>query len=272
MKKGNLKDGPLMYEDKQLTSIIAYEITHGDAKGFAPKPVDDHVRFFFNYNPLLLTINNEEKNKRFVSERAVIKVQPGIKVDFEMKKGSKLYEVHLAHSEEEILENLVKNYNSFFNELTGPDKIEWDNIAGKGTDYIVKEERNSNLIDIKTQGVIIAPACSRFKHDSATGWNIMYARGSIPLGIAVDYKFQIRGEEAIHKHNITSEIYLCASGSKEIGINGQKIQLKESDFLIAEPGEIHSEIALIKGPCEGATFQLPSIPGDKYTPDKVRIR
>jgi mannose-6-phosphate isomerase-like protein (cupin superfamily) len=272
MQKGNLKNGPIIYENKLLTNIVAYEITHEDAKGYGPKPVDDHVRFFFNYNPLLLTVNDDEKGKKFVTERSVIKVQPGLKVEFEMKKGSRFYEVHLAHPEQEVLDNLVKNYKTFFDELTDLDKTEWDKVAGKGINYIVSEERNSSFIDTKTPGLLIAPTCSRFKHDSGTGWQTMYARGTIPLGIAVDYELQMRGKEALHKHGITSEIYVCADGAVEVEVDGTKITLKESDFLIAEPGEVHAKISLPQIPYQGATFQLPSIPGDKYTPEGVKFR
>jgi len=41
----------------------------------------------------------------------------------------------------------------------------------------------------------------------------MYARGSKLLSVGSDMNFRMRPQEAMHKHGITTEFYICLGGS-----------------------------------------------------------
>jgi len=57
----------------------------------------------------------------------------------------------------------------------------------------------------------------------------------------------------------------------ELLINDEKKVLKEGDFVAAHPGDVHAMGSFLTTPYKGLTIQSPSLPGDKYTPDGVRI-
>jgi len=260
----NLKKEPLNYTG--IAPITIYE----QIAGYSPKiqSESEFTRFFFSLNPLELITNG---TKQFVTERSAIKINPETNIGFNIEKGAAIYEMQLLKSEKETLEALTKNNKSFFAELTGVDKEEWDKVCNQEPDHIIESERNSQHIQ-KLPGALIAPPYSRFKNNSGSGWNIMYARGSRSFGIASDMEFGVRGEEIMHIHKITSEMYLCLGGGVELEISGNRYALKPSDILIAEPNEAHTKITLTETPYKGLTLQLPSIPGDKYTVEGVRTR
>jgi hypothetical protein len=266
MKLGNFSKGPMLYNG-QFSPIVAYEIRFGDPKGYGSKPVMDYLRYFFSMNPLELTANG---NKQFVEQRSAIKVHPGTEVKFNMDRGAKLYEIQIVNPEKEILENLATNYKSFFYALPEKNKKPWDEVSGKDLDYVIESERNSNRIE-KTPGIVIAPAFSRHNHHSSNGWHLLWPRASRVLAIGSDYNFEMRAKETPHKHDILTEIYFCLGNLLELQLDGNKVILSESDYMIVEPGEVHLKTEYITSPHIGLTLQLPSIPRDRRTPEGVRI-
>jgi hypothetical protein len=265
MKLGNFKKGPMLYNG-EFTPVVAYEIKFGEPKSYGVEPVMDYLRFFYSLSPLELTANG---NKQGVEKRSAIKIHPGTEIKFNMDRGAKIYEIQIVNPEKKILENLATNYNSYFDALPETDKKLWDEVSGKDLDYVLETEKNSQNIQ-KSPGIVIAPQSS-FANNASHGWHLLWPRASRVLAMGSDYNDEMRAKEVPHQHKILSEIYFCLGNLVELELDGNKIILSESDYLIAEPGEVHSKTAYITAPHKAITLQIPSIPRDRFTPNGERI-
>jgi mannose-6-phosphate isomerase-like protein (cupin superfamily) len=262
MKTGNFSNALFVY-DASLVPFALDNLTFGKSRISSES---SHLRFFYSTD--LVELKSGDKTY-FVPERSVIKAHPETPVRFNAKHGTRICEVTVLKNENSILEGLVSNNSDFFDGLEGKDKEEWGAVAGKDLDYHVESEKNSQHI-VKAPGLVIAPAYSRF--NPTGGWNVMYSRASRALGVAAISYFRLRANEAMHKHSITTETYICLDGSIELTIQDEKKILKRGDVVVAEPGDAHCETGLPERPYFGLVLQLPSIPGDKYTPEGVRFR
>jgi len=263
MNKGNLQNDPMWYSG-ELATIMISESTYGNSKSYTPDKVCGDLRFFYSLGHGDLTTNGK---LQWIPPMSAIKVHPGTEVQFNMKKGTKLYEITVFPEEDKILKDLTTKYNWFFDNLADEDKKEWDMVVNAGNDYIIPDEPNAQNINTKYPGILIAPAFSRFKNDIPNGWNFMYGRASKILGVGTDANYRMRDQEAIHKHKITVETYICIGGKLELIVDDERHVLPHGGFLTAVPGETHAMGRFIETPYEGITLQLPSLPGDKFDPE-----
>lgn len=268
MNKGNLDNGPMMYTG-ELAPIMISQNTFGNSKKYNVDKVSGDLRFFYSLGHADLTTNGQ---KQFISERTAIKVHPGAEVHFDMKKGTKLYEIQVQKSEEQVLNDLTAKYKWFFDGLTGEDKREWELSVNAGKDFInINEELNSQKISAKYPGILIAPAFSRFNDAIPNGWHFMYMRASKILGVGTDANYRMRDQEGLHRHKVTVETYICLGGKLELIVDGQSHVLPPGGFLTAVPGEAHAMGSFKKIPYEGITLQHPSLPGDKFDMNGILV-
>jgi mannose-6-phosphate isomerase-like protein (cupin superfamily) len=263
MITGDLKEKSFLYTGSNLASLKISEKQSGDNI----EPVSKYLRYFFSTSYWNLT---SQDKTQFVTNRSAVKVHPGKELRVDIDKTEKIYEIVLEKDENTIMRKLKNNYQWFFDGLTGEDRKEWDLVKDAGIDYIIDGEPNSDRMQ-KLDGILIAPPYARFKDNIGNGWHFMYSRASPALGVGSDANFKMRQQEAIHIHKVTTETYVCIGGELELMINGDKKILRPGEFLLAEPGDTHAMISFPKAPYEGITLQLPSLPGDKYTPSGERI-
>jgi hypothetical protein len=237
---------------------------------------EDYLRYLYSLSPLELAANGESF---FVPERSITKVGPSTKIDLRMEHGTALYLIKLLKDEQQFIDDLKTIEQSHFQSLEDKasedprfaiHRDEWGAVSSQHPGYYLETEKNKESV-IRSRGILIAPPHSRMNPMSGNGWLVMYARGSIPLGIGSDYIFGIRNQEAPHIHNKAIELYLCLGGEIIVLLNGEEYNLKADDILMANPGEIRSLLRIDDIPYKGLTLQFPSIPGDKYSPDGERL-
>ncbi len=265
MRKKNIAKEDMGFGNYLGSGLIGkYEHGRRDISGTFP-----NTRFLYSLSPLEITVNGEQI---FVPERATVKVLSGTDLSVNAERGAEIYAVDLLRVEEEVLKDLSGTHAGFFDKLDGKDKEEWDKVKDQSPHYVDPAEPNTQYILAKS-GVVIAPAHSRFKNMVGSGWNLMYMRGSRSLGIGTDVSFRLRAKEAMHMHKITTEGFICLGGKLEVGAHpDERIVLGKDDVLVSSPLEVHAMTGIPEVPYKGITFQFPSIPGDKYTPEGIRTR
>jgi len=100
--------------------------------------------------------------------------------------------------------------------------------------------------------------------EKAKGW--FEGPWNSELTISVGYAHQ--GTQEPHLHKATTEIYLIASGSAVITVEGQRIRLEKGDVIIVEPGEAHSFHSSSEGYFH-FVIHAPGLAGAKAVSDKV---
>ena len=75
----------------------------------------------------------------------------------------------------------------------------------------------------------------------------------------------------MHFHKITSEAYICIGGSLDLAVDDTNYILGKDQLLVTEPEELHAIQGMPETPYKGITLQFPSIPGDKYSPERERL-
>jgi hypothetical protein len=267
--KHDLNNDPVVYGTPESGFTIDMYI-----QGYTPAPgPSDKTRYLYSLSPLEIAVDG---NVHFIPERCAVKVDPGNEVGINMEDTNEALMVTLHEDELSYLRKLNDDHKDFFALLEGKDAKEWSYVSSllnspfPGIDFISDDEKNSEHIKEQPWG-IIAPAHSRRNDMSPNGWHLMYARGSVALGVGTDYLFHLRAEEAPHKHGITVEAYVGLGGKMDFEVDGETIRLEKYGVLIAEPGNVHAMKKIVVPPYAGVTLQFPSIPGDKYTPEGERM-
>lgn len=271
MMKHTLNDGPVEYGTRESGFTVEMYL-----KGLTAAPgISGKTRYFYSLSPLELKIDGSEPV--FIPERCALKVHPNHEVSMDMAINGEVLMVTLHQDEGQYFHSLARDHAEFIDSLEGNDEKEWIWMVGlSGVDNsiynrIFPNERNSDRISRPDWGVI-APAHSRRNDMAPDGWHLMYARGSVAMGVGTDYLFRLRTEEAPHKHGITVETYISLGGKMDFEINGELVRLEHYGVLINEPGTVHAMKKIVDPPYAGVTLQFPSMPGDKYTPEGIRIR
>jgi len=232
----------------------------GSEQFSAERAKEGNLRFLYCTNPIQITTS---QRTIFAAERSAIKVHPYVELEIAAELGSTIYEVCFHANESEFLEGLMRSEG--FPDLEGRAKEEWESLRGQDLDYVLAEERNAKHI-LRSEGVVVAPPHSRFNSMVGNGWHLMYTRGSRAVAVGSNVLWELRSEESPHYHKITREIYLVLGGVMEFDFDGEVVQLSKDQVAVAKPKTVHCMKKIIESPYRGLTLQIPSVPGDRYSP------
>jgi quercetin dioxygenase-like cupin family protein len=100
----------------------------------------------------------------------------------------------------------------------------------------------------------------------AKGWYF----GPWNSDLAVSVGYATTGVDEPHYHRAMSEVYLIASGSASLRVNGQEIELRPGMAVVIEPGEAHIFLAASPNYFH-FVLHTPALQGAAAQADKVPV-